>query len=78
MVILEWLHIHTTPNPVGLGHSKNQKKYVLITGNDILTPHIWYLTMKKVQDIVICGELQKSIVCVTSVWKSGYKTGKKP
>jgi len=35
------------PNPTGLGHSKNQEKYVLITGNDILTPHIWYLTQIK-------------------------------
>ena len=41
------------PNPAGLGHSKSQEKYVLITGNDILTPHIWYLTQRKVQGLIL-------------------------
>jgi hypothetical protein len=30
-------------------HSKNQEKYVLTIGNDVVTPHVWYLTERKVQ-----------------------------
>jgi hypothetical protein len=49
MVILRYLHTHATPYPAGLDHSKNQEKYVLTTGNDLVTPHVWYLTGRKVQ-----------------------------
>ena len=53
MVILGHLHIHTTSYPACLDHSKNQQKYVLMTGNDLTIPYIWYLTQRKVQDIVM-------------------------
>ena len=57
MVISGYLHMHTTSNPTCFDHTKNQEKYGLVTGNDILTPHIWYLTQSDVQDIVIGRKL---------------------
>ena len=39
--------------PACLSHSKNEEKYVLITGSDPIIKYLWYLTQRKLQGIVI-------------------------
>ena len=52
MVISVYLHRHTTSNTACSTDPKKQEKCVLITGNDIRTPHVWYLTGRIVKDKV--------------------------
>jgi len=63
MVISGYQYRHT-PIPACLSHSKNQGKYVLITGSDLVIHPVWYLTQKQMQDIVMDRELKNGIVCV--------------
>jgi hypothetical protein len=53
------------PNPTGLDHSKNQKKYVLTRGSGVVTHHVWYLTGREVEDKVIDNKLNNRTVCAT-------------